>query len=329
MTTERAATSPQVLRRINAEVILAYALSCGAFDATAAMNETGLTRSTVLGLCEELVGLGWLVKLDDARAAGEYRKGRPASRYELRPQAGHIVGVDAGQHTISAVVADLRGAFVHGVHLPVAETAAPDVRRELTRTAVAQTLEAASVRTASVFATIVGVPAPVDEAGHSPSGDGDYWAAMNPGLVDAFEGLGRVVIDNDANLAAIAEQAVGAGRDVDSFAALLSGERFGAGLVVDRQLLRGRHGGAGEMRILDLVDGVGSTVGLGALARDLARQARTAGTIPRSSPSGPCRRASSPPTASSRRRAGATRRASSSCDSSDSGWRASVSSCRA
>lgn len=268
---------------MNAEVALTFALAGGAFNAADAMAETGLTRSTVLGLCEELVSLGWLDKLDDSRAAGEYSKGRPASRYEIRPGAGYVVGVDAGQHTISAVVADLRGDFSRGVHLPVEETAEPGARRELTRAAIDQALAQAGVRRESVFATVVGVPAPVDEAGHSPSGDDDYWATMNPGLVDAFDGPGRIVVDNDANLAAIAEQAVGAGRDIDSFAALLSGERFGAGLVVDRNLLRGRHGGAGEMRILDLVDGVGTTDGLGALARELARQARREKRIPRSS----------------------------------------------
>ncbi|GAA4267422.1 ROK family protein [Frondihabitans peucedani] len=284
MTTERAASSPQVLRRINSEALLARALTTGAFDASAAMLATGLTRSTVLALCEELVRLGWLVRLDDSRAAGEYSKGRPASRWELQPRAGHVVGVDAGQHTVSAVVADLRGDFTGGVHLAVAEDAAPDVRREITRTAVLRALDEASVEAGSVFATVIGVPAPVDGSGRSPSGDDHYWTTMNPGLVDAFDGLGEVVVDNDANLAAIAEQALGAGRDVDSFAALLSGERFGAGLVVDRALLRGRHGGAGEMRVLNLVEGVGSADGLGALARDLARTARAEERIAADSP---------------------------------------------
>ncbi|MFB9650356.1 ROK family protein [Curtobacterium pusillum] len=69
-----------------------------------------------------------------------------------------------------------------------------------------------------------------------------------------------------------------------SFAALLSGERFGAGLVVDGVLLRGTHGGAGEMRVLDLVEGVGSSDGIGATARRLVLEAVAAGEVPADGP---------------------------------------------
>jgi len=42
-------------------------------------------------------------------------------------------------------------------------------------------------------------------------------------------------------------------------------------VVEDGRVLRGAHGGVGEMRYLDLVDGVGSATGLAALLRDDAR----------------------------------------------------------
>ncbi|MDV3296758.1 MAG: ROK family protein, partial [Brachybacterium paraconglomeratum] len=126
--------------------------------------------------------------------------------------------------------------------------------------------------------TVVGVPAPVDAGGRSPSGDAGYWPAMNPGLVDALDG--PVLVENDANLAALAERAHLAlsGADADHLAALLMGERFGAGLVVDGRLLRGADGGAGEMRFLDAVlgDHRGAD-GVAALARRWALEALEAG----------------------------------------------------
>jgi len=127
---------------------------------------------------------------------------------------------------------------------------------------------------------VFGIPAPTDEGGRSPVGEEGYWANMNPHVTSAFEGYGRVIVENDANLAAIAEQAIGAGRGIRSFAALLSGERFGAGLIIDNLLIRGRHGGAGEMRMLDIVEGVGSADGLAALARDWGREAALSTTSP-------------------------------------------------
>ncbi|MHC5797237.1 ROK family protein [Lacisediminihabitans sp. FW035] len=281
MALEQAAASTQLLRRMNAEAVLRYALGAGVFNASDVIESTGLTRSTVIGLCDYLIELGWIDRLDDARAAGEYSKGRPARRFELRASAGFIVGVDAGQHSATAVVADVRGHVVGRVRRSFGDEALdPTVRLAVMTDAVDTVLAEAEVSRAAVLATVFGIPAPTDEGGRSPFGEEGYWAAMNPHLSTAFAGYGRVIVENDANLAALAEQSIGAGRGIRSFAALLSGERFGAGLIIDNLLIRGRHGGAGEMRMLDIVEGVGSADGLAALARDWGREAAVASSTP-------------------------------------------------
>ena len=94
---------------MNSAAVLGYALEAETFNATEVMEATGLTRATVLGLCDELAELGWIDELGDARAAGQYSMGRPARRYRLRETAGYILGIDAGQHTATVMVADLRG----------------------------------------------------------------------------------------------------------------------------------------------------------------------------------------------------------------------------
>lgn len=262
-------------RGSSAGTLLEYAFAVHAFTATEAMDATGLTRSTVLGACEELVRLGWVRELDDARTAGEYRMGRPARRYELDTAAGVVVGVDAGQHRVTALVADLRGTVLgraadtlgaSGLDVPVR-------LRVLVATVVAA-LADAGTDPARVLVTVVGIPAPVDATGSSP-GDGGFWDRMNPGFGDAVPGA-RVIVENDANLAALAERP---SSGEASFAALLSGERFGAGLVVDGVLLRGTHGGAGEMRVLEIVEGVGSSDGIGATARTLVLEGLASGDV--------------------------------------------------
>ncbi|GAA3330384.1 ROK family protein [Curtobacterium albidum] len=267
-------------RATSAETVLASAFDAAAFTATEAIDATGLTRSTVLAACAELVRLGWLRDLDDARAAGEeYRKGRPARRYELDAGAGVVVGVDAGQHRVTALVADLRGTV-----LARAEGALGDaglevpVRLGVTADTVSRALADAGVDPTRVLVTVIGIPAPVDASGASPD-DGGFWNRMNPGFADVVP-HGVVVVENDANAAALAERPSSGDA---SFAALLSGERFGAGLVVDGVLLRGARGGAGELRVLDLVDGVASSDGIGRTARTLVRQARAAGRVGASS----------------------------------------------
>jgi glucokinase len=53
-------------------------------------------------------------------------------------------------------------------------------------------------------------------------------------------------VENDANLAALAEQRQGAGRGVANFAYITVSTGIGAGLILDGRLYRGAEGGAGE-----------------------------------------------------------------------------------
>lgn len=261
--------SPQLLRRANLAAVLDFAWDAASFTATDAIEATGLTRTTVLGLCDELVALGWIGELAPARPSGDRGKGRPARRYAFDRRAGHVVGIDAGQHRATAAVADLAGTVLGRASRTLPPGGEDAVARVRTLHEVRdEALLDAGAHPATLLTTVVGVPAPTDEHGRPPADREGFWGRMNPGIA---EGLGRpghpVVVDNDANLAAIAEGSVGAGLGARSFVTLLSGERFGAGLVVDGALLRGHHGGAGEMHVLDLVDGVGSAAGLAAVAR--------------------------------------------------------------
>jgi predicted NBD/HSP70 family sugar kinase len=276
MLREDVATSPQVLRRMNVGAVLRFALESQTFLASDVMEATGLTRSTVLGLCDTLVEQGWIGQAADSREAGQYSKGRPARRYRLREEAGYIVGVDAGLHTFTAAVSRLRGGILARTSLPVGGEDG-EIRRTTARAAVDSVLAEAGISPQEVFLVVVGVPAPVDGQGVSPAGH-EFWSHMNPGFQEVFEDCGITVVDNDANLAALAEQAHAP--EVSSFATLLSGERFGAGLIVDGKLLRGRHGGAGELRLLDIVKGVGSSEGLGFLARKWAVAASRSKALP-------------------------------------------------
>ena len=260
--------------------VLDHAWGVPTFTATDAMAATGLTRATVLARADDLVELGWLHEVDDPRPAGEQAKGRPARRYAFVPRAGYVLGIDAGQHRVTACVADLRGTVLARTERSQRDDEDAEARVALTREAVAESLGAVGADESAVLVTVVGIPAPADERGFSPAGQDGFWSRMNAGLATALAAGRTVIVDNDANLAAIAEGSVGAGVGASSFVTLLSGERFGAGLVVDGSLLRGRHGGAGELHVLDLVEGVGSADGLGSLARAWAREAVETGDVP-------------------------------------------------
>jgi predicted NBD/HSP70 family sugar kinase len=60
---------------------------------------------------------------------------------------------------------------------------------------------------------------------------------------------------------------------VDDVVVILASERLGSGVIDGGRLLHGRGGGAGELAFLDMVEGVGDTYGIAALARAWAADA--------------------------------------------------------
>ena len=76
-----------------------------------------------------------------------------------------------------------------------------------------------------------------------PAGDG-----IRVELATAFEV--PVAVNNDANLAALAEQQLGAARGHDSAAVITLGSNIGLGLILGGRLHRGAHGMAGEAGLL-------------------------------------------------------------------------------
>lgn len=260
-----------------------YAWDTDVITATEAMAATGLSRSTVIAQCEDLVARGWLERREDARQAGAgYRAGRPALRFALRAEAGRLLGIDAGRHRLRALVTDLRGQELVRREVDLGGDGFDAERR---RTHIQELIADLSLDVEAhgpVQAVVVGVPAPVGAQGRTAQGVNPFWDVMNPDLIDHL-GAGVVAVENDAALAAWGEHWLGAARDVSSSVTLLAGERLGAGIIVDDRLMRGAHGAAGEMHGLQYVTGVGNAHGLAAMAREIWQEARTAGRIPASS----------------------------------------------
>ena len=268
--------SSRHLREASARLVLDHLWDVDEVTGSTLIEATGLSRATVHGVCDELIEQGWVTELESLRAA-DARNGRPARRYAFDARAGVVVGVDAGQHRISATVADLRGGTLSRTVLPVSPQDGTASRRlALIEEGILAALADAAADHRSVLAVAVGVPAPVDRDGRTVFQDNPFWELMNPDIALHLRDRHgwTTLTDNDANLAAVAEHWQGHGRDARCHVTLLAGERFGAGVVDDGRLLRGAHGGVGEMRYLDFVEGVGSADGhRGAGARRRPRAA--------------------------------------------------------
>ncbi|MFH8252003.1 ROK family protein [Microbacterium sp. B2969] len=261
--------------------MLQFAWDAEVFTSNDAMPVVGMTRSTTIDAIDELIGLGLVRELPNARAVGEYRNGRPSRRFEFRSDGAVVVGIDAGRAHLTTIVADLRG---RPLARETKETGSPEDSAEDRRRAIVDAVDSALALAGhtrhDVIAACAGVPAPVDAEGRSPAHRDDFWRRMNPDLLGLLGEWAPIVkVENDASLAAVAEGSVGVATGHESFVSLLAGARLGAGVVVDGHLLRGAHGGAGEMVGFDHVLGVGEVGGIGYRLVEWAREAIAAGEI--------------------------------------------------
>jgi predicted NBD/HSP70 family sugar kinase len=265
-----AAATPHLLRRVNAQAVLGCIRDTDVATGTELMDRTGLTRASVIAVCEDLIRRGWIRELDARdEEPGSARKGRPARRFGLNATAGYVLGIDIGAATTAAAVADLRGNVLGRSSEGFRATDIPaEERIAVVDRACRQALEAAGVDPGKVLAAGAGIAAPVDRDGKVLAAQ-HFWSLFDVGLRSALQELHgwTVLLENDANLAALGERWRGSGVGVDDLVVLLAGERLGAGVMESGRLLHGRGGAAGEMGYLDMVEGVGSSEGIASLAR--------------------------------------------------------------
>ena len=275
-----------VPRRASLDALLRFAWDADVFTAGDALAAVGLSRSTTIEAIDDLVELGLVRELANARAGGEYRKGRPSRRFELRADAAVVVGVDAGQGHLVTTVADLRGRpLATRTDLLGGDDDSTARRRVLVVEAIDAALAEAGVERADVLSVCVGVPAPVDADGRSPAHREGFWARMNPDFAALLSSWVPIVrVENDAVLASVAEHARGAAVGLRNTVTVLAGQRLGAGVVIDGTLLRGAHGGVGEVVVLRHLQGIDAAYGIGYRLEAWAAEAVASGSLPAAHP---------------------------------------------
>ncbi|MEW2395542.1 ROK family transcriptional regulator [Streptomyces sp. NPDC046862] len=249
---------PSLLRRINSAVVLHALRATDHATLTEITRVTGLSRPTVEGVVEGLVETGLVVEQAADESAAR-RQGRPARRFRFRAEAGHLLGLDIGAHRVTALLADLDGRVLGTLSKDVAEKAPADERVERLRTTVAELLRRVGVSRGSLRAVGVGSPGIVESGGTVRLCTAlPGWTGLNLG-----ERLSRsfkcpVLVENDANAAAVAEHWKGAAVDSDDVVFVLAGLSPGAGSLIGGRLHRGYGGAAGEIGALHLM-GRGAT----------------------------------------------------------------------
>ncbi|HXZ65036.1 MAG TPA: ROK family transcriptional regulator [Streptosporangiaceae bacterium] len=241
---ERRPGTPSLLRELNDRSALELLLTGGPMTRAQLGEYTGLSKVTASQLLARLEERGIVA------VAGELAGGRGpnAALYAVVPSTAYVAGLHVEQDEISAGVADITGTVVTRVSVNPAGAEDPV---QLVRGAVLAACAEAGVPPDSLRAFVIGTPGVLDPRTGEPRLAVNL-PAWHEGVLDALRmDLGRpVTLENDVNLAAMAERAVGAAIGVDDFVLVWLGVGLGLATMLGGRLHRGAGGAAGEIGYL-------------------------------------------------------------------------------
>jgi predicted NBD/HSP70 family sugar kinase len=253
--------TPSLLRAINDRTALRLLAEHGALSRTQIGVLAGLSKPTASQLMDRLLAIGLVEEVTATQAApvDANGPGRVARLYRLRAGAAHVAGMDVTPARIITRICDLAGEVLReDVLTTPGRTAIGAVDR--VREALAGAVAGTGLGLADLHHVVIGLGGAIDPqtgrlgyARHLPGWhDADLLGRLRtglipPGMIAAGVRHPRVDVENDVNLAAVAEQSGGAAAGCGNFVVVWISDGIGAAVVIDGKLHRGATGGAGEV----------------------------------------------------------------------------------
>ena len=236
--------TPSLLRELNDRAALDLLLGGEMLTRSQISEYTGVSKVTVSQMLTRLEERG-LVAIAGEQAGG---RGPNAALYSVVPSSAYVAGLYVESDLVSAAVADVTGRLVAEVS---GNPNGADDPVELVRGTVERACASAGIEVTRLSALVIGSPGVVDPR------TGDPRLAVNlpawhEGALDALKSAWHkpVVIENDVNLAAMAERADGAAAGAADFVLVWLGVGLGLATILGGQLHRGTAGAAGEIGYL-------------------------------------------------------------------------------
>jgi predicted NBD/HSP70 family sugar kinase len=236
--------TPSLLRELNDRAALDLLLGGELLTRSQISEYTGVSKVTVSQMLTRLEERG-LVGIAGEQAGG---RGPNAALYSVVPSSAYVAGLYVESGLVSAAVADVTGRRVAEVSV---NPNGADDPVELLRGTVERACASAGIEVTRLSALVIGSPGVVDPRTGDPSLAVNL-PAWHEGALDALRGVWHrpVMIENDVNLAAMAERADGAATAADDFVLVWLGVGVGLATILGGQLHRGWAGAAGEIGYL-------------------------------------------------------------------------------
>jgi glucokinase-like ROK family protein len=239
----RPRTGDQALvREINLSLIMNELREAAPLSRATLAEITGLNKTTVSSLVQELIQHQYVHEVGYDTSG----LGRPAMLLELNPDAGCILSAEIGVDFISVIRTNFSAEVTWRRKIDIQDTGQPAMI-ERVLALLHEALGGDGASGANLLGLTLGVPGLVDyEAGSLLFAPNLDWHNVPFGeiLGQAFDTL--IVVDNEANLAALGEHYFGAAQGYNDALYISVGVGLGGGIIRSGQVFRGKAGLAGE-----------------------------------------------------------------------------------
>jgi predicted NBD/HSP70 family sugar kinase len=233
--------TPSLLRELNDRAALELLLDGRSLTRSQLSELTGVSKVTVAQMLARLEERG-LVAAVGERSVG---RGPNAALYSVVPSSAYVAALYVEYGLVSTAVADVTGRVIAEAS---EDTNGDGDPVEVVRSAVNRACQRAGVSVDMLSAFVIGSPGVVDPV------TGDPQLAINlpawhEGVLAGLRGAlhKNVLIENDVNLAAMAEHELGAATGADNFVLLWISTGVGLATMLGGRLHRGATGAAGEI----------------------------------------------------------------------------------
>ncbi|MFB8189463.1 ROK family transcriptional regulator [Microbacterium sp. NPDC055988] len=231
------------LREANTAKIVDAVKRFGGLTQVELAEATSLSTATVSAIVKEL-SLSGLVETHPTS-----RSGRRAQLVTIARRAGLVAAVHIGSRSMRVRLNDVGQSVLADRSMPLPADHAEDTVLDRITLLIVEMLEMIAAQADELIGICIAVPAPIDpDTGLvSYAGVMRRWESQ-PIATVVEQRLGcPVLVEKDANLAALAEATLGTARDVSDSLFVSASYTTSAGVILDSRLYRGRGGTAGEI----------------------------------------------------------------------------------
>lgn len=230
-------------RRHNRCVVLGQIRRAGSMGRADMARVSGLSVQAVSNIIASLQDEGMLIE------AGQRSRGRglPAPQYALNPNGGYALGFEVRLHSTSVTLLNLMGEMQVSDRQSLTDNDPDSVSRQLHQQ-MRRMLDETGIDARLLLGAGVVMPGPFIPTGLANTDSVlPHWQEIDAQKLFTDALSMPVLVENDANAAAVGEHVSGCTASLGNYAFIYFGTGLGLGIVHEGRLFRGGSGNAGEL----------------------------------------------------------------------------------